>query len=385
MILSMIIVVLSMKVSVTFFAAIQLLSRTSWRQNHTLFLAFFLCSYGIISVNELFISMGGYNYYPHFLGLTFPIKLLLAPALYFYARAITSEQNYRLKYKDFPALLAPFIAVLVAMPYYLLSANEKIALMSATTRNIELYERAILGCQIGLVLFLIVSFIYLFAAFRLFKDHAFKIREIFSRVEDKTLSWLRWVTLVSIVGWSVYAIVEILALSGIRSSTVYGTYQLFEFIWITLVAFFGIRQQAVYTAQPEDNINVSTESYSNMALDEQQLQQIAQQLNLVMEQKNLYMDPDLSLRELSTAIAIRENKISETFSRYFSKNFYDYVNGYRIQKACLLLKDSDLNILTIGMEVGFNSRSTFNSAFKRLTGQTPSQYRKTPPLQVDPV
>jgi len=381
----MVIIVLSMKISVTFFAAIQLLSRTSWRQNHTLFLAFFLCSYGIIGVNELFISMGGYHYYPHFLGLTFPIKLLLAPAIYFYARALTSEQNHWLKRKDFQALLAPFIAVLVAMPYYLLSANEKIALMSPETRNIELYERAILGCQISLVLFLIVSFIYLVAAFRLFKQHAFKIRELFSRVEDKSLSWLRWVILVSIVGWSVYVIVEILALSGIRSSAVYGTYQLFEFIWVMLIAFFGIRQQTIYAIHLEGDVSISTASYSNTALNKQQLQQVAQQLNLVMEQKALYMDPELSLRELSIAIDIRENNISETFSRYFSKNFYDYVNGYRIQKACLLLKESDLNILTIAMEVGFNSRSTFNSAFKRLIGQTPSQYRKTPPLQVDPV
>lgn len=385
MVLSMVIVILSMEISVTFFAATQLLSRPSWRQDHAFFLALFLCCYGLISVNELFISMGGYNYFPHFLGLTFPIKFLLAPAIYFYARAITSEQNYRLKRKDYTALMAPVIAFLVATPYYVLSANEKIALMSSETRDIELYERAILGCQISLVLFLFVSSIYLAAAFRLFKHHDYKIRQLFSRIEDKTLSWLRWVILASVIGWSVYAIVEILALSGMHSQTVYGTYQLFEFIWITFIAFFGSRQQAIYSSLLEDNTCASTDSYANAALTDQELQQIAQQLNLVMEQKALYMDPELSLRELSAAIAIRENKISETFSRYFSKNFYDYVNGYRIEQACSLLKDSDLNILTIAMEVGFNSRSTFNAAFKRITSQTPSQYRKTVLLQVEPV
>jgi len=58
------------------------------------------------------------------------------------------------------------------------------------------------------------------------------------------------------------------------------------------------------------------------------------------------------------------------------QTFFDYVNRWRVQDAMRLLEQSSENVLTISNEVGFNSRSSFYTAFKKVTGNTPTAYRK---------
>jgi AraC-like DNA-binding protein len=379
---NLIIVIISMKVAVTLFAATLVLCNSQIRRDQAGFLAVFLGLYALINFNELFKILGGYFIYPHFLGVLFPIKLLLAPAIYFYARAITSEQFNWLSKKDYTALIAPLLAYLIAIPFFILPANEKIALMSEATRDKELYERAILGSQIGLTLFLVVSLAYLNVAYRLFRQHTQRLRDLFSRIDNKSVNWLRWILLILATGWSSYAVSEIWGLIGGRPNSIYMFYQLFECSWIVIIAFFGLQQQSVYPAIKQVSESEQTDRYVNSSLTEEQLNDFAVRLKNAMVDKELYLETELSLRDLSKTIEVRENNISETFNRHFSQNFFDFVNSYRVQKACELLQQSDMNVLTIALEVGFNSRSTFNAAFKKHTGETPSQFRKNKTLLI---
>ena len=89
----------------------------------------------------------------------------------------------------------------------------------------------------------------------------------------------------------------------------------------------------------------------------------------------LYADNSLSLRKLSDITGVTKNHISETLSQQLGVNFFDFVNSHRAEEAKRLLIETDLNILEIGLEVGFNSRSTFNAAFKKHIGSPPSTYR----------
>lgn len=87
------------------------------------------------------------------------------------------------------------------------------------------------------------------------------------------------------------------------------------------------------------------------------------------------MEEDLSLKRLSEATEVSENHISETLSQHLQTNFFRYVNGYRIELAKRLLATTSKNVSTIAYDVGFNSKSTFNSAFKRSSGMTPTAFR----------
>jgi AraC-like DNA-binding protein len=109
---------------------------------------------------------------------------------------------------------------------------------------------------------------------------------------------------------------------------------------------------------------------------------IAGKLNKEMAANKLFMEEDLSLNRLSLAISVSENHISETLSQYLNTNFFHFVNGFRIEEAKQLLQNTGSLVSTITFEVGFNSKSTFNTAFKKSLGITPSSYRKQFQLQV---
>lgn len=92
----------------------------------------------------------------------------------------------------------------------------------------------------------------------------------------------------------------------------------------------------------------------------------------------LYLDGDLSLTKLAELTGIKKHHVSEVLNRYADKNFYQFINEYRIAFAQKRLgAKTGQSILDIAYEAGFTSKSTFNFVFKHFTGETPSQYRKT--------
>ena len=118
-------------------------------------------------------------------------------------------------------------------------------------------------------------------------------------------------------------------------------------------------------------------SYARSPLSKSDCDRILMKLDRIMEQKALWREPSLHLKDLSDKTGVSLNNISQALNTHRQINFYDYVNGWRIQDACGLLKTSNKPVLEIAMDVGFNSKSTFNSAFKRITGLTPSAYKTT--------
>lgn len=97
-------------------------------------------------------------------------------------------------------------------------------------------------------------------------------------------------------------------------------------------------------------------------------------LTYVLKQKE-YKNPDLNRSSIARVTGLSEHRISEIINSRFEKNFNDWINDYRIAEAKEHLKNSELSIKEIFYEVGFNSKSVFNSAFKKRTGITPSEYR----------
>ena len=97
-----------------------------------------------------------------------------------------------------------------------------------------------------------------------------------------------------------------------------------------------------------------------------------------MEIDKLFTNNDLSLTSLSQRINISQHHLSQILNEKLDVNFFDFVNKYRIEEAKRLLncpENSRHTILSIALESGFNNKVSFNSAFKKYTGLTPSQYR----------
>ena len=102
-------------------------------------------------------------------------------------------------------------------------------------------------------------------------------------------------------------------------------------------------------------------------------------LKRYMDNNEPFLDPSLSVEELATQVNMPTKELSFLINHDLNQHFFDFVNSYRIQKAKKILENqekSNLTILEILYEVGFNSKSSFNTAFKRHTDTTPTEYRK---------
>ncbi len=118
--------------------------------------------------------------------------------------------------------------------------------------------------------------------------------------------------------------------------------------------------------------------YERSGISGMEIEQIARELKALFERDKPYLDPELSLQSLSDLSGIARNQISQTLNDNLGKNFYDFVNSYRIEEFKRLVvagerkKDS---LLSLALDSGFNSKPAFNAAFKKSCGLTPSQFR----------
>jgi len=117
--------------------------------------------------------------------------------------------------------------------------------------------------------------------------------------------------------------------------------------------------------------------YSKSNLDKDKLEEINRKLTAFLEKEDVYLDADLSIQKLAKLIGTKPNYLSQVINQYYQKHFRDFINTYRIEVAKKLLVETDLIIEAIAFDTGFNSASTFYTAFKKETGTTPTKYRKT--------
>jgi AraC-like DNA-binding protein len=99
----------------------------------------------------------------------------------------------------------------------------------------------------------------------------------------------------------------------------------------------------------------------------------------IIEEEKGYLNPSFSLKTLSKDLGISQSHLSRIFKTEFDTSFTTYINSLRISNAKTFLSNSDFSnytLVAIGLEAGFNSKTTFNTTFKKYTGKTPSEYRK---------
>jgi AraC-like DNA-binding protein len=139
-------------------------------------------------------------------------------------------------------------------------------------------------------------------------------------------------------------------------------------IHITVLVFI-LRKEAMGTIDKK-------EKYQNRRLTEEDAIALLAVLNQVMNDQQLYLNPNLSLAQLAKRVGSLQATVSQVLNDKLNKSFNLYVNEFRIEEAKkLLVNESHLNMELIAERCGFNSNSTFFSAFKKITGQTPASFR----------
>lgn len=108
----------------------------------------------------------------------------------------------------------------------------------------------------------------------------------------------------------------------------------------------------------------------------EELQKIADRLRYLMREERLYRKADLTLSQLAQEVGCRPYLVSQALSACLKTSFFEFVNRYRIEEAVYLLdRDRTQQVIQIAYQVGFNSKSSFNTAFKRFVSKSPTAYR----------
>ncbi|TQF70204.1 helix-turn-helix domain-containing protein [Pseudoalteromonas luteoviolacea] len=364
-------VVYSSMWGVILLALVQAVSKP--KQPQTTYLIVLLLLLLIHVSGELIIYSGAYQYFPALVGMQMPVRILLGPALFFYACA-TMSPTLSISKKSYAfAMIGPVVAILVMLPFVTgFTSEEKLALADPATRNPEHFKIALYTCIANMVVFMAFNAIYFFKALQVHIKHRQQLMDRFSEIQSRSLDWFRVMLALWGIVWLCYALSYIPTLTG------------WKLPWLDLLPFFEAFVLIAF-AQLALNQPILTkadkgppvpEQPRSATLNQDRMDAISVELKNVMHEKQLFMDEELSLNKLSKAIGVSENHISETLSQKLKTNFFQFVNGYRIAAAEKLLQETDKRISTIQYEVGFNSKSTFNTAFKKSTGLTPSLYRK---------
>ena len=353
------------------FALLEVFKRPKERQN--LFFKGLLILLLIHLAGELFIVSGAYVYAPALAGAQFPLRVLLGPALYFYDYASMSPNKAIDKRLTALALSGPILVLLAMLPFiFMISPAEKLDLANPATRDPELWQIAVLTCLSATIVFILFTVVFLLMALKLHNSHRQQLMERFSEIENRSLEWFRVVLMIWGAVWLMYAVEFFL---GALGWFWFGSGKLLPILEAAALAIFIQKALSQKVLNEADKGLPRASQPRTALLSSERMQMIASKLKQAMEVDKLFLQDNLSLNKLSESISETENHISETLSQFLNTKFFQFVNGFRIEEAKNALQDKNKLITTIAFDVGFNSKSTFNTAFKKIVGYSPSAYR----------
>lgn len=356
---------------ITLLALLEVFKRPNDRPN--VYLKGLLLLLLIHSGGELFVYSGAFVYAPELVATHLPFRALLGPVLYFYAYAAMSPDKGTNKRMAALALSGPVIVVLGMLPFiFMISPAEKIALANPETRDPELWKIAVFTCFFTTFVFIFYTLLYLVAALKLHTRHRQQLMERFSEIEQRSLDWLRPVLFIWGAIWLIYAIEFSLSALGWRWA---GSGILLPILEVIALAIFIQKALSQKVLKESDRATTQANQARAVLLSNEKMELIATKLEHAMKEEQLFLQDNLSLKKLSESIAESENHISETLSQYLHTKFFQFVNSFRVEAAKKALEESDKLIINIAYDVGFNSKSTFNTAFKKFVGHSPSAYR----------
>lgn len=292
--------------------------------------------------------------------LIVPFAALAPPIVYYY---VISVIYGRLAFNRKSLLhLLPLIVIgLIYIPFKLSEANKQSFLYLAKGLTISLY--------------LIYPFIMLktLAGFYHQKGISFKLFEY----NKKKTSLIRLLILMMLIHFSILASKYTIPLF------VTGAEKITDIINLCFLMTLGYAISYVIINEPrallqDKKIGLGGfKNYEKSRLTRTKAEAIVKTLNHLMEAEQLYLNSEFDLPQLSALSKISTHEISETLNGLVGQSFNDYVNNYRVEEfKKLAIKEDYKNytILALAYEAGFKSKATFNAAFKKFTGITPSQY-----------
>ena len=310
-------------------------------------------------------------------------SLLIMPVFYLYVKAVCYS-DFRLKSKHLLLLIPFVVANLVFIPrFYLATASESISIYEHFKQMTEIRFFYILG-ELQYALYIILVFIIL-------KKYKEIYLENYTNVNNSSYKWLFQMTVFFLIAHCIVLFKSLIRYTDYNvlfnsSNVLISAIALLISCWFVLKAlnnpelFKGVDTNMLLVNEALHTKGIAT---AKELFETPKSAAIALQIELVKKhviENEPYLEPSLTIQELAKQVSIPVRDLSVLINHHMNQHFFDFVNEFRIQKAMQILKDTSKSkhtVLETLYEVGFNSKSSFNTAFKKHTNQTPTEFRKT--------
>jgi len=336
---------------------------------------------------EALYFSGDIRHLAHLMGIEVPLNFLYGPLLWWYCSILTQDVKVRFRQQWWQLIPAAITAVIWS-GFYISPIQEKLSILT---------KLEALGATDETTLFFWLLHIIhglFYSGWVLLKVRRYQVRlkESYSMVDGLQLRWLFILSSVCAFLWVGGLAQWLLLINNIEIST---TLLMLPTLAIAL-ALYGMGYMALITpdifmvrpsSRPanlgnkiphEESTNRVDQNKKGFQLSVERIQLIERKLVTAMESDLLYKQADLKLRDLSEYLKTPEHHLSKVLNEAIKQSFYDYVNYYRLTAVKALLANPNMknrSVLDLGLEAGFNSKSTFYSLFKQAESSTPAQYR----------
>lgn len=237
--------------------------------------------------------------------------------------------------------------------------------------------------QFGIVIFRNLYFLYYVKlSLDLLNKYTIAIKSNYSNLSNNDIQWIQKL----LYGCAIFIVIDIITrfldIWDIDFFFDIGYFTMFSIIFVTAyLGYYGVNQSKIllpdFLIPKNKTTTKQTNSLSNYT--EAEIKTLIASLEKVILEKRSYLNPDLHLSMLSKQLSITDKKLSTLLNNHMNTSFYDYINFFRVKavkEALLSDKYATYTLLAIAFESGFNSKASFNRAFKKETGCSPSQFRK---------
>jgi AraC-like DNA-binding protein len=360
-----------------------------FRRNHRSANRIFACFLCLISFHLILAAFDEQSFFirfPHLLHITWVMPLLYGPLVILFFRRI-SLLNPKFKSVELLFFVPFLVSLLIQLPFFLQPAHEKIEYIN----NFNLSVADDFG-----IMNQITNFFHLFFfthAIIEFQKHKKHIVHYYSDISKAQMNW--YYAFIRII--FVLVVFSIITFYGKKWDLPYLKHIYpYHFLGIVIAIYWtgykALHQPLLFGGDIPDSFIQPGESHGTypketdnsldpkprqIKINPQLVLELEKSLRILMEKENWYLNSELTIQEVAEKLKTNKQYISEVINKSFRKNFYDFINDYRIEEFKRLAAQPGadrMNILGIAFEAGFNSKATFNAVFKKKTGVTPSEY-----------
>ncbi|RKD12460.1 hypothetical protein BCY91_12510 [Pelobium manganitolerans] len=324
---------------------------------------------GILLITVSFISIPfalkptGWLFRFPLVDMEWPAGFLFGPVYFWLVREMTGEK-IRFNKKELLLTVPAILALLYFSKFYFLSHEKQLAYMELIRFTY------ILDYQIGDAIFypyIQIFLIYIIIALK-------RKKKKLSGVLLNNCQWLiKYTTL--LVGFGFLS--GLAFVLGLPQVYINAIPLISASIYLVLIYHFLQQSGLQFELAANGEALQLKPKYSGSNLNEEEAEKLNADLQQMMQDDKLFLNPDLTLQLLADELQSTPHHLSRVINQFHGKNFSDFINTYRIHEAkkLILIKEA-LKLEAIGYECGFNTKTTFNAAFKKVTGSTPSAFRK---------